>query len=639
MSAISESPTILRPAVGAQVHPSGVSYRVWAPDHPAVAVEIRRRDGSSATLEAGAEPRGYFHVEDPLGHAGDRYGFRLAGGAVVPDPVSRFQPEGVHALSQCVDPAAFRWRCDSWRRPRWRGQSIYELHVGTFTPAGTFAAAIGRLEHVAALGVEAIEIMPVADFPGRRNWGYDGVSLYAPARCYGEPDDLRRLVDAAHERGLGAILDVVYNHLGPDGNYLSRFAGAYFHPDRHTPWGQAFNLSGPHSAPVRGYFTGNIACWLDEYRFDGLRLDATHALEDDPAQPLLGEIAAAAHARGAFVIAEDERNTCEILRRPDGSGAGLDAVWADDFHHEIRVALTGIQQSYFKSYRGSPEEIAATLQHGWFYRGQPYRSWRDRARGEPGDHLPARAFVHCIENHDQIGNRAQGERLEHLIGCAAFRAASALLCLGPYPPLLFMGQEWAAGTPFLFFTDHAGDLGRLVSAGRRKEFAGDAWSGAIAMEEVPDPQDDETFHRSKLAWDELSMYPHASVLELYRNCLRHRSEWLHGEATERPAWAAAAIDRVIAIRYARPDVPDRLVLSSLHGDARLAFAPHALLRPPPGSGWHLVLDSNRIGPAAGESGTAVIWTGAEDPTMETLVFAAPATVLLVAEPRTARHHA
>jgi maltooligosyltrehalose trehalohydrolase len=610
---------------GAQPQDEGVSYAVWAPDQPTVAVRIRRSDGTVARVVLQPEEDGYHAGTDPAGRAGDRYGFEVTGGAVLPDPVSRFQPEGVHGWSECIDPARYAWRCTGWVRPGWRGQSLYELHVGTFTPEGTFRAAASRLEHVARLGVEAIEIMPVADFAGNRNWGYDGVALYAPARCYGTPDDLRHLVDAAHELGLAVVLDVVYNHLGPDGNYLTRFAQAYFDPHRHTPWGQGFNLRGPHSGPVREYFLGNVAYWLDDFRFDGLRLDATHALGDDS---LIDEMAAMAHARGAFAIAEDERNRVTILRGPDESGPGLDAAWADDFHHQIRVALTGVGDGYFQNYSGSAEAMVRTMEQGWFFTGQPYPSWGGRPRGEPGAHLPARRFVYCIENHDQVGNRARGERLEHLIAPAAYRAASALLCLSPYPPLLFMGQEWAAGTPFLFFTDHHGELGRLISAGRRKEFA----SSGLWGDQVPDPQAASTFERSKLSWDEHRLSPHASVLALYQECLRQRARWLRGAATDRTRWRVASVGDVIVLRYAGADgEPDRVLLAALRGAARVSFAAEPFLQPPRPAQWRVVLDSNSAADAAAdEVDPAVIWSGAEHRSVESIVFVAPATILLEA---------
>jgi maltooligosyltrehalose trehalohydrolase len=627
------SVTIDRYTPGARVGDDGVRYCVWAPQHPDVRVKIHRVDGRADILPLESQTNGYSMGEDRIGKAGDRYLYILDNGSALPDPASRFQPEGVHAWSECIDPRTYSWRCAGWQRPGWHGQAIYEIHLGTFTTQGTYRAAISRLDHVAALGVGAIEIMPVADFPGERNWGYDGVALFAPARCYGRPDELRALVDGAHERGLAVILDVVYNHLGPDGNYLPRFADAYFHADRATPWGQGFNLDGPGSKPVRDYFLSNVAYWLEEFRFDGLRLDATHMMHDHSPRHLLAELADLAHERGAFLIAEDERNSCEVLSREDGGGAHIDAVWADDFHHQVRVALTGIQEAYFRSYGGSAAELARTLANGWFYTGQPFPFWNGRPRGESCRHLPPSTFVTCIENHDQIGNRARGERLEHLIGPAAYRAASALLCLTPYPPLIFMGQEWAASTPFLFFVDHAGELGAQVSAGRRKEFADTGLNQRLAPEEVPDPQDPETFLRSKLSWDELRREPHATVFELYRRCLGHRVTWLRGKATQRSAWSVAAFERAIAIRYASGEQPERLVVSSLYGDTRLSLISEPLLRPPDGCIWRLefessatCLDAHGFPPSM----TATAWTHVEERRVETLVFRAPATVLLVA---------
>ncbi|QYM79595.1 malto-oligosyltrehalose trehalohydrolase [Horticoccus luteus] len=509
-----------------------------------MALEIRQADAATERHEMQREAGGYFSWHDAQGRPGDQYRFVLEDGRALPDVCSRFQPEGVHGPSECIDPEEYRWRVESWRRPSWRDQIVYELHVGTFTPEGTFLAAVGKLDHLRELGVTAIELMPVADFPGRRNWGYDGVSLYAPARCYGRPDDLRRLVDEAHTRGIAVVLDVVYNHLGPDGNYLGAYAAAYFHRDRETPWGKTFNLDGHDSGPVRDFFVRNAAYWLDEFRIDGLRLDATHSMHDESSLHLLAEIANAVHARGGFVIAEDERNTCTVLRRPDGTGHGIDAVWADDFHHQVRVALTGQKGAYFANYTGTMAAVAETLREGWFYRGQSYPTW-GHPRGEPCAHLPVSAFVWCIENHDQVGNRARGERLEHLVSGAVFRAATMLLTLAPYVPLLFMGQEWGASAPFLFFTDHHGELGRLVSEGRRREF------GALhgAEESVPDPQKEETFLASKLNWGECAEPAHATLLEFYRSLFRERKAWLQGDATDRANWDVAADGEVLTLHY------------------------------------------------------------------------------------------
>ena len=468
------------------------------------------------------------------------------------------------------------------------------------------------------LGVEAIELMPVADFAGDRNWGYDGVALYAPARCYGRPDDLRVLVDGAHLRGLAVILDVVYNHLGPQGNILHRYCADYFRKDRETPWGSAFNLDGKRHGPVREFLLGNVAYWLDEFRFDGLRLDATHAIPDSSPHHLLEEIAVVAHARGAFVIVEDDRNNSQILRQRDGTGFGIDAAWADDFHHQIRVAVTGTRQSYFAAYQGTPREIAETLEAGWTYRGQPFAPWQGRPRGSPSEHLPARAFVDCIENHDQIGNRALGERLEHLTSPALFRAASMLLCLGPYPVLVFMGQEWAASTPFLYFCNHGGDLGRQITEGRRRELADTRAAGDTRA--IPDPEALSSFADSKLLWEERDRDLHAATLELYRECLRQRRELSSAGALEREHWSVHVSESFVAIRYRLPR-GDRLLLVTFQEGHLVESALAGPLWPGPDATWRLILasESRRFGGPKEEAkgagwrldGPGALWLEAE----------------------------
>jgi maltooligosyltrehalose trehalohydrolase len=439
---------------------------------------------------------------------------------------------------------------------------------------------------------------------------------------------------------LSVILDVVYNHLGPDGNYLAQFSEDYFHEERSTPWGAGFNWDGPNSKPVRDFFLANAAYWLDEFRFDGLRLDATHAIRDESPRHLLAELADIAHERGAYLIAEDERNTCDILVRENGEGAHLDAAWADDFHHQIRVALTGVQEGYFQSYKGRAEDLARVLENGWFYTGQSYPFWKGRPRGESCRHLPTSTFVTCIENHDQVGNRARGERLAHLIGPSAYRAASALLCLSPYPPLLFMGQEWAASTPFLYFTDHAGELGRKVSEGRQKEFATAGINQQLAAEDVPDPQLPETFLRSKLSWEELRQGPHAAVFELYRRCLDFRATVLKGKVLDRSMWSVGAFERAVAIRYRGCEGAERLVVSSLYGDTRLSLAADPLLTPPPGYAWHVEFDSGTPTMERRELSSSLTngSTSLVTEQTETLVFRPPATVLLVAKPGLAGRH-
>ena len=535
----------LFPSPGAGARPDGTRFCVWAPDHARVEAVLFTADDPDRPTRAVALDRDAhgFHVAlDPAGRAGDLYRYRLDGddAQTFPDPASRRQPFGVHGPSEVTAADAgerFPWAHEASRAGHALADLVvYELHVGTFTPEGTFRAALGRLADVVALGVTALELMPLADFPGRWNWGYDGVALFAPARCYGAPDDLRALVDSAHGHGLRVILDAVYNHLGPDGNYLSCYAKNYFNPRHKTPWGDALNFDGPGCGPVRAFFRANVAYWLDEFHFDGLRLDATHALLDDSPRHILAELAATAHARGAFVFAEDERNDARLARPAHAGGTGLDGLWADDFHHVVRVALTGERDSYFGNYAGTAAELRDTLAHGWTYRGQP-KPTDGEPRGTECNDLPPSAFCYCISNHDQVGNRALGQRLTADVTPAAYRAASALLLLSPYTPLLFMGQEWAASTPFLFFTDHQAELGRLVTEGRRKEFAGfTAFRDPANRARIPDPQAETTFLASKLDWRERTEPEHAGTLALYQAALRLRREDPALRAKERGRW-------------------------------------------------------------------------------------------------------
>lgn len=591
--------------VGTRIEANQVHYRVWAPDHQRVTACIQQADSPERRLELTRGEDGYFEVTDEQGAAGDLYYFELGETGRFPDPSSRFQPQGVHGPSEVVDPTAYNWRIDSWQRPGWKGQTIYELHVGTFTEDGTFLSAIDKLDHLVELGVGAIELMPLADFAGDRNWGYDGVSLYAPARCYGRPDDLRALVDAAHQRGLAVILDVVYNHLGPSGNYLSLYSKHYFHASRHTPWGSAINFDGPDSRAVREHFLGNAVYWLDEYRIDGLRLDATHAIEDTSSPHLLAEISAAVHARGGFLIAEDERNSCQILADRSEGGLGLDAAWSDDFHHQVRVALTGVRDAYFASYSGTADELALTLSEGWTFTGQAFPFWKGRPRGSRCSHLPPKAFVYCIENHDQVGNRAKGERLEHLVAPELFRAASFLLCLSPYPPLLFMGQEWAAETPFLYFTNHGGDLGQAISQGRKKEFA--SLNSGIRLDDVPDPEELTTFVRSKLNWKELHGATHRNCFALYRETLLARRNWVEPAVGSRDNWSVTTAGPAVVVRYAVPGAPTVLLLVALATGEISTSDIHPMLQNSKGKSWRLELQSEspHFGGAGRLEGTVV----------------------------------
>ncbi|ALJ56752.1 Malto-oligosyltrehalose trehalohydrolase [Candidatus Xiphinematobacter sp. Idaho Grape] len=493
------------------------------------------------------DSKGFHTGLDQVGKAGDAYFYYLEGKGSYPDPASRAQQADVHGPSLVVDPTKFSWLDSSWRRPPFRDLIIYELHVGTFTLEGTFRSACERFSLLNELGITAIEIMPISDFPGRRNWGYDGVLPYAPARCYGTPDDFRALVNCAHAHGLAVILDVVYSHLGPSGNYFSRFTPHYFNPRHHTPWGDSINFDSEMSGPVREFFLQNLLYWMKEFHIDGFRLDATHEIRDDSQNHILSEMSKAVHRNNGYIIAEDERNLESLLCNCWEGGMGFDAVWADDFHHTLRKTQTAEKSSYFADFDGSLAEALSVLENGWLYQGQISRR-TGCSRGTPCRHLPPSQFVHCISNHDQVGNRVLGERLSQQISPPAYRVLSALLCLSPYTPLLFMGQEWAASTPFLYFTDHDIEVGKKVTEGRRREFLEfQKFSGFIPGETTPDPQMEESFLNSKLQWFESQKDKHAEVRALYTECLRLRRYIIPIPATRnnwsihRLPWGAGAI--------------------------------------------------------------------------------------------------
>jgi maltooligosyltrehalose trehalohydrolase len=589
--------------VGALVHDQGVTFRVWAPKHRQLRVVTG--DGSSTryvtlAAEDGPEP-GFFSGRDEHGKAGDLYWVELDH-RLVPDPASRCQPRGVEGPSQVVDPSAYAWREHAWQRPAWRGRVIYELHVGTFSPEGTFAGAINRLDALVDLGVNTIELMPLAEFAGDRNWGYDGVMLFAPPRCYGTPDELRALIDAAHARGLAVMVDVVYNHLGPCGNVLPAYADDYFHSQQSNPWGAGLNFDGAHSGPVREFFLQNVCLWLDEYRVDGLRLDAVHAMTDRSPRHLVAEIAATAHARGAFVVAEDDRNDAQLLAAAPDGGWDLDGVWSDDFHHTVRVAATGHREAHLGNYSGALDEWVATLREGWFFRGQMFPSWQ-RPRGTRAQHVPPEKFVLCISNHDQVGNRPLGERLSAVVSAEVYRALSMLLCLAPYTPLLFMGQEWGATSPFPFFTDHPGEVGANMARYRQNEFRhyGASYPDEV-LRRMPAPQDPATFHAAKLDWKERDAPPHAAVLALYRECLAFRARLAIFQSAPRECWTAEKVGaNGLALEWHEPaGTRWRLLISLVAGTE---------LEPEDHDGWRLALASNaprfggregseRVGPGA-----------------------------------------
>lgn len=582
------------PSWGAWCETGGVHFRVWAPTRRSVEVVTDTPGRQSVVHPLNSAADGTFCgiVENLC--AGNRYRYRLDGGELYPDPASRFQPEGVHGPSAVVDPKRFCWSDAGWRGVGLDELVVYELHVGTFTPAGTFAGVTQQLPYLRALGVTGIELMPVADFPGTRSWGYDGVALFAPARCYGSPDDLRRLVDTAHRTGLAVILDVVYNHLGPDGAYLGMFSPYYFSRRHRTPWGAAINLDARHSEMVRAFFIENALHWVHEYHFDGLRLDATHALFDDSSRHFLAELAkrvrASVRGRPVLVIAEDHRNLARLVGPEADGGWGLDAVWADDFHHQIRRGLAGDRDGYYRDFTGSLPDLATTLRQGWFYCGQQSPHF-GAPRGTDPTGLSPRRFVICLDNHDQVGNRAFGERLNHQIGLAAYRAATVLLLCAPHTPLLFMGQEWAASTPFQFFTDHNPELGKLVTAGRRREFKDfAAFADPQVRERIPDPQDSATFTRSRLDWSEPDQDPHASILRLYRALLDlRRTEPLLRVAGWEGFDAVPVNDSAMLVVRSDEAIGVLLIVIQMHNAGSVALG--ATRWPLPRVRWQLVLST------------------------------------------------
>ena len=517
---------------GATLGSDGITrFRLWAPAAARVDL-LLSADRTHREVPMQARAQGWREALIEGAGAGSRYAFCIDGGIVVPDPASRCNPEDVHAPSALVDPLAFDWQDDGWSGRPWEEAVIYELHVGAFTPAGTFAAAAARLDYLAYLGITALELMPVADFPGTRNWGYDGVLPFAPDASYGTPEALKRLVEAAHGRGLMVLLDVVYNHFGPEGNYLHLYAPQFFNPRHQTPWGAAVNFDGAHARTVRDFFVHNALYWLEEYRFDGLRLDAVHAIADDSRPDIVSEIAAAVRAgpgrhRHVHLVLENDRNQARYLARDAVRGPAIaTAQWNDDAHHAAHVLATAECDGYYADYASRPLwHLARCLAEGFAYQGEHSEYRGDRPRGEPSAHLPATAFVNFLQTHDQVGNRAFGERIGALADPQALDALCACLLLAPSPPLLFMGEEFGASTPFLFFCDFGSELAAAVTRGRRAEFARFArFRDPDAQAAIPDPNAPETFARSKLAWSEIERAGHRERLARYRHLLAARRE-------------------------------------------------------------------------------------------------------------------
>jgi maltooligosyltrehalose trehalohydrolase len=579
--------------IGAEVlSEGGVHFRVWAPRRDKVEVVIEGGAGvNHKAVELGREEGGYFSGWVGSARAGTLYRYRLDGKNDYPDPASRSQPEGPHGPSCVVDPSAFAWNDRGWRGISLKGQVLYEMHIGTYTPEGTWAAAAEQLPELAALGITAVEVMPVAEFPGKFGWGYDGVDIYAPARIYGTPDDMRRFVDRAHSLGLGVLLDVVYNHVGPDGAYHRRFSECYYNASDKTDWGQSLNFDGFDCGPVREYFVENAGYWIDEYHLDGLRLDATHAIHDESPDHILAELTRRARAkaggRSIIVVAEHEGQDTRLVRPPSQGGYGLDALWSDDFHHAAMVAMTGRAEGYYEDYLGTPQEFVSALKWGLLFQGQ-FHSVARKRRGTPTFGVPSPAFVTCLENHDQVSNSARGDRVHLLTSPGLYKAMTTLMLLGPGTPMLFQGQEFAASSPFLYFADHIDELAAAVKKGRG-EFL--AQFRSIAHPEIqgnlPDPGDPETFLRSKLDLSEREK--HRATYDLYRDLLRLRredpifsaqdGERIHGATFEAGAFV---------LRYFGEADDCRLLIVNLARDLNTASVSEPLLAPPLGKHWEVI---------------------------------------------------
>jgi maltooligosyltrehalose trehalohydrolase len=514
---------------GVELGEGRARFNLWAPGARSVELDLTHARGR-ASLPMNAAGGGWHTASIQGLEAGATYLYRIDDGICVPDPASRWNPKDVHAGSMVVDPAAFAWPDAGWKGRPWEEAAIYELHVGAFTPAGTFNAAIERLDYLARLGVTAIELMPVADFPGKRNWGYDGVLPFAPDSVYGTPADLKSLVAASHARGLMVFLDVVYNHFGPEGNYLGEYAPQFFDPERQTPWGAALNFDGPHSRTVRDFFIHNALYWLEEFHFDGLRLDAIHAIADSSSPDIVEEIAAQVRAgpgrrRHVHLVLENDRNQARYLARDEaGQPRVANAQWNDDFHHPMHVIATGERDGYYADYADRPLWwLGRSLAEGFGFQGEPSPYRRGAARGESTARLPPGAFINFLQTHDQVGNRAMGDRVAASADVRALELGAACLLLAPAVPMIFMGEEFAASTPFQYFCDFAPELAAAVCEGRRSEFAGFArFSDPAARDSIPDPGAASTFFASKLDWGETAQDGHAQWHTLYSDLLQAR---------------------------------------------------------------------------------------------------------------------
>ena len=583
--------------VGGQVDDTGAHLRVWADEHKSVFAVINGAE-HALTKDAG----GYFSGYVSGARSGDSYQFTVDGKGPFPDPASRFQPSGPHGPSQFVDASGFTWTDHDWPGIRIERQIIYEMHVGTLTPEGTWQAAIEQLPALAELGVTVLEVMPVADFAGRFGWGYDGVNLFAPTRNYGTPDDFRKFVDRAHKLKLGVILDVVYNHLGPDGNYLSEFSQNYFTKKHKTDWGAAINFYGKGSEPVREFYTANAAYWIKEYHLDGLRLDATQNIYDESEDHILAAITRASRNAGGgrqvILVGENEPQDVRLIRTESKGGYGLDGLWNDDFHHSATVAATGKRDGYYTDYLGTAQELVSAVKYGFLYQGQWY-SWQKQRRGSSTYGTKPAAMVMFLQNHDQIANSVRGFRVHQLASPGVTRALSALLLLSPGTPLLFQGQEFAASASFLFFADHKPELAKMVREGRA-EFLSQWRSLATGQLKFDDPCSQDTFKKCKL--DPSERDKHQEWIILHKDLIELRNTQSVFSRQDRNFDGAVLSTNCFVLRFfSENPTDDRLVLVNLGCDLNFSPSPEPLLAPPECCAWNILWSSDH--PKYGGAGT------------------------------------
>jgi maltooligosyltrehalose trehalohydrolase len=598
--------------IGAEIVSGGVHFRVWAPNAKEVEVVL---EGQATTPLPGnfslkAEEKGYFSGFIKEATGGTLYRFRLNGeDFLYPDPASRYQPEGPHGPSQVINPSQFKWTDQKWKGVALEERVLYEMHVGTFTPQGLWVNAKEELLELADLGITIIQMMPVNDFPGTFGWGYDGVNLFAPTHLYGDPDHLRDFINHAHSLGIAVILDVVYNHFGPAANFLPAFSSHYFTDRYTTEWGNAINFDGENSDAVREFFIANAGYWIEEFHFDGLRIDATQNIYDTSSPHILSQISQQvrfmAPHRQTYLVAENESQQTELACPIEEGGYGLDAVLNDDFHHSALVRLTGREESYYVDYGGSPQEFISAAKYGYLYQGQWYL-WHQKYRGTPSLHLNPAAFVNFIQNHDQIANSAQGLRIHLLTDPGNYRAMTALMLLAPGTPMIFQGQEFAASTPFFYFADHVPELAKLIFKGRKESFKRfPTISTPEIQARLPDPSTRETFIKCKLNFQERES--HTQEYALHRDLLHLRhNDRVFNNPRERSIDGSVLSRDAFLLRYFNNEKDDRLLMVNFGIDLTLSPAPDPLLAPPKGMQWDVLWSSEN--PRYGGSGTPPLST-------------------------------